>query len=282
MKLAVSQACSLSSPLPTCFEDYAAGDCLAIEVWITSLEQFIQAESLDAFRALRTQHQVHTPVASYQGGLLASQGEERAAAWDLFERRLQLCRDLDIPLLVVACDVPQPLDAQVVDRVQVSLHQAVETAKSCGMRLALEFQVGSAFGNNLQTANALVEQVDQPELGLCLDLFHFMLGPSKEQDLAEIRAERLFHVQVSDLAGTPREFASDKERILPGDGDFPVISLLQHLRQIGYSGHISLELLNPQLWMVPARQMGEIGMAALRGVLHAAQESGPTPGADSS
>jgi len=42
---------------------------------------------------------------------------------------------------------------------------------------------------------------------------------------------------------------------------------VEHLKQIGYTGCVSLEVMNPQLWQVPARQMGEIGMTCLRKML---------------
>jgi hypothetical protein len=35
------------------------------------------------------------------------------------------------------------------------------------------------------------------------------------------------------------------------------------LHQINYRGCISLELMNPQLWQVPALQLADIGLAVL-------------------
>ena len=100
-----------------------------------------------------------------------------------------------------------------------------------------------------------------------LDVFHYYTGPSKEEDLAYLSAANLYHVQLSDLAGVPREFAADADRVLPGDGDFRLEPLVAHLQAIGYSGAVSVELMNPQIWQIPPRQFGEIGMTALRKVL---------------
>jgi sugar phosphate isomerase/epimerase len=100
-------------------------------------------------------------------------------------------------------------------------------------------------------------------LGICLDVFHFFIGPSKFSDLALITRDNLFHVQLSDLSDVPREFATDSHRILPGDGEFRLAPIIEHLRQIQYEGLISVELLNPQIWQVPARQFGEIALNAL-------------------
>jgi 4-hydroxyphenylpyruvate dioxygenase len=207
------------------------------------------------------------PVASFQGGLLASQGERRKEAWDLFARRLDLCRELQIGTIVVACDVPAPLSQQVLERVQVSLTQVAQECGRRGLRAALEFQAPAAFGNNLQTAAALVAEVGSPHLGLCLDVYHFYVGPSKLEDIGYLTSQNLFHVQLCDLADTPRELASDGNRILPGEGDIPLAPIIEHLRRIDYRGAVSLELLNPQLWQVPPRQLGEIGMTCLRKLL---------------
>jgi sugar phosphate isomerase/epimerase len=135
------------------------------------------------------------------------------------------------------------------------------------LRAALEFQADSSFGNNLETAAALVQEVGSPHLGLCLDVFHFHVGPSKMEDLRHVTAANLFHVQVCDLADTPRELARDSARILPGDGDIHLAPIVEHLRRIDYRGCVSLELLNPQLWQIPPLQLGEIGMTALRKLL---------------
>ncbi len=83
----------------------------------------------------------------------------------------------------------------------------------------------------------------------------------------------LFHVQFCDLAGQPREFAADNDRILPGDGDFPLAPIVDRLREIHYAGCVSVELMNPAIWQIPPRQFGEVGITALRKVLGMASMS---------
>lgn len=267
MKPCLSQVCSLSSSFETDVEDYAAGQCFAIEAWFTKVENYLQSHSIAELQALLTEHGVTLPVASLQGGLLASQGEQRKAAWGLFERRLGLCQELAIETMVLACDVPAPLVQSDIERVQVSLVQAAQAAGRSGVRLALEFQVGSALGNNLQTAAALVNEVASPHLGICLDAMHFFNGPSKTEDLGLLHRGNLFHVQLCDVADAPRELASDSQRILPGDGDFPLAVIIEHLKRVDYRGHVSVELMNPQIWQIPSRSFGEIALTALRKVL---------------
>jgi sugar phosphate isomerase/epimerase len=267
MQPMLAQVCSLSSPFEKDVVDYAAGKCPAIELWFTKLENYLESHSLDDVRRLLDENGMTAPVASFQGGLLASQGEQRREAWKLFIRRLELCKELSIQTVVVACDVPRPIDQQTVERVQVSLAQLAQECGTWGVRAAVEFQASSAFGNNLQTLAAMVGELGHSHVGICFDAFHYYCGPSKGEDLGYLTPHNLFHVQLCDLADVPREFASDSNRILPGDGDIPLSPVIDHLKQIGYAGTVSIELMNPQLWQVPPRQFGEIAMTALRKIL---------------
>jgi 4-hydroxyphenylpyruvate dioxygenase len=263
----LAQVSTLAAPLERDVEDYAAGACRAIELWLGKVDSYLANQTADDLRRLLERYEMAAPVASFQGGLLTSQGEARREHWQSFEKRLALCRELGVGVLVVAGDIAGPLSQTDLERVQVSLRQAADLAERHGVRVALEFQGRAAFANNLQTAAALVADVDCPHLGLCLDAFHYYIGPSKEEDLAHLTRENLFHVQLCDLLGQARELAADADRVLPGDGELPLGPLVARLRAIDYTGAVSVELMNPQLWMVPPRQFGEIAMTALRKVL---------------
>lgn len=268
----LSQVCSLPSSFATDVEDYAAGKLTSLEVWLTKLETYLQQHSRDDLRRLLERHEMRIAAASYQGGLLSGPEDASREAWALFRRRLELCRDTRIATLVVACDIPRPLSSQslapqTLDRAYAALQRMAVEAAEQGCRVALEFQAGSALGNNLQTAAALVAEVGHPSLGLCFDAFHYYVGPSKAEDLGLLHRGNLFHVQLCDLADVPRELAADSDRILPGDGDMRLEPVLDHMRTIQYDGAVSVELMNPRLWQVPPRQFGEIALTALRKLL---------------
>ena len=85
--------------------------------------------------------------------------------------------------------------------------------------------------------------------------------------MAYLSRDNLAWVQICDLSGTPRELATDSDRILPGEGDFQIGPILDHLGRIGYDGYVSLEVLNPQLWRVPADRVADLGYRAVCRVL---------------
>jgi 4-hydroxyphenylpyruvate dioxygenase len=267
----ISQVCSLGSSFEDDIDGYADAAGSAIELWLTKLEDYLTMHSPADVRERAADRGLKLAAASFQGGLLISQGEARKIAWDQFQRRLELCAELAVPVLVVAADFLGPFSQIDIERSQVSLRQAGEAAERHHVRIALEFQARNTFVNNLETAAMLVESVAHPYVGICLDLFHFFVGPSKFDDLGLLSPANLFHVQVSDIADRPRELAADADRIIPGDGDFRLPPVFEYLRQIEYEGAVSLELLNPLFWQIAARQIGEIGLTALRVVLGQAQ-----------
>ena len=154
-----------------------------------------------------------------------------------------------------------------IDRAAAALGEAAELAATFGVRLALEFQKSSPVCACLETALALIEQSGAANAGVCLDVFHYYTGPSKFEDLAYLSPQNLAWVQVCDLSGTPRELAGDGDRILPGEGDFQLGPIVEHLGRIGYDGHVSLEVLNPHLWQVAADRVADLGHQALCRVL---------------
>ncbi len=267
MRPAIATVCSLESPLETVLEDYAAGHIDAVDLWLGQADAFLKERPAAALREAFARQGIAPVAASFQGGLLTSQGEARAEHWKTFEGRLALSRDLGIPVLVVAGDAHGPLGPQDLGRLSASLVEAAKRAADAGVKLALEFDARASFPNNLQSAVALVEDVGSPSLGVCLDWFHWTVGPSKPLDLWLLSRENLAHVQLSDIADVPREMATDADRILPGEGSSPADDLVRRLGEIGYAGAVSIELHNPRLWRVPPRQFGEIAITALRKLL---------------
>jgi sugar phosphate isomerase/epimerase len=263
----VSQATTLPASFAEDADAYPSAGCRAVEVWLTKLERHLQDVSADDTRKALSDRGVSLVAAAYQGGLLLSQGEQRKAHFDHFRRRLDLCQRFGIPTMLLVADFAHSPDAAALGRAVVSLAQAAQWAAGFGIKLALEFRGTDAFCSCLDTAITLVEQCGEPNAGICLDAFHFYKGPSKAEDLERLTAANLFHVQVCDVAGVPRELMGDSDRVMPGEGDFRLEPLVRRLKEVGYAGGVSLELMNPVLWQLKATQVVELGTAALQRLL---------------
>jgi sugar phosphate isomerase/epimerase len=278
MKPCISEAVTLSRTFAEDVNGYADGGCHAMEVWLTKLENHLEKHSVPDTRKLLEDREMTLAAASYQGGLLLSQGEQRKAHYDHFKRRLDLCQSFGICTLLIAADPPPTppthgggrggVDATGLQRAVVSLTQAAQWAAAFGVRLALEFRGSASFCSSLDTALALIAQCGESNVGVNLDVFHYYTGPSKFEDLALLSSTNLAFVQLSDILGVPRELAGDSDRILPGEGDFSLKPILEHLRAIGYDGWVSLELFNPTLWQLKPAQVAELGLESLNRLLH--------------
>src|SRR5438132_11770635 len=96
MKPCISEATTMPFSFAEDVAAYAEAGCLAMEVWLTKLEKHLESHSqAETHKLLEDQHMT-LAAASYQGGLLLSQGEQRRAHYDHFRRRLDLCQQFGI------------------------------------------------------------------------------------------------------------------------------------------------------------------------------------------
>jgi sugar phosphate isomerase/epimerase len=262
----VSEVTTLPASFAEDVANAAAAGFPALEVWLTKLEQHLKTTSAAETRALLAERGIRLAAASFQGGMLTTPDAEHRVHLDHFKSRLDLCREFEIPVVVLVGDFARA-DGEVLAVAAKRLVEAARWAAAFGVKLALEFHGTDEFCNNLDTAISFIEKCAEPNLGLCLDAFHYLKGPSKAEDLGRLTRENLFHVQVSDVAGVPREWMTDSDRVMPGDGDFHLAPILDRLRAIGYSGAVSVELMNPVLWQVNAAQVAETAHRALTRLL---------------
>jgi sugar phosphate isomerase/epimerase len=267
MKPCISQATTLNNPFEADPAVYGRAGWDAVELWLTKLEAFLHNHSPADARALLETSGLKPAAAASQGGLLLSQGAERAAHWDHFRRRLTLLQELEVPTLIITPDLVRKPGIAEYAQAAATLAQAAELAATFGVRIALEFQKSSPVCSCLETAVALIHQSGSDNAAVCFDVYHYYTGPSKFEDLAHLSPRNLAWVQLCDVSCTPRELAGDADRILPGDGDFQLGPIIDHLGRIGYDGYASLEVLNPQLWRVAPDRVADLGYHALCRVL---------------
>ncbi len=285
MKTCISQVTTLNNPFADDPSSYRGGGWDAVELSLAKLEAYLQEDPGADVVALFEGQGIRPVAASGQAGLLLTLGEHRTAFWDQYRRRLELLQTLGVGTLIVAADssvqIKRTVVAEDLGRAAASLGEAAELARPFGVRIALEFQKSSPICSSLETAAAMVAQCGSENAGVCLDVFHFQNGPSKLEDLDGLPGELIAWVQLSDVSGTPRELAEDADRVLPGDGDYPLPAILERLARTGYDGYVALEVMNPHLWQVAADRVADLGHRALTRVLEpwlvppAIREGGP-------
>ena len=115
-----------------------------------------------------------------------------------------------------------------------------------GIRVAYEALAWGKYVNDYEHAHRLVQMVDHPNLGTCLDSFHILSRDWDTAPIEDISAEKIFFVQVADAPKLSMDVLSWSRhyRVFPGEGQFELAKFMGHVVRAGYTGPVSLEVFN--------------------------------------
>lgn len=107
-------------------------------------------------------------------------------------------------------------------------------AQDYGIRLAVEpwNRYENYLVNRLEQSLAMVNEVDLPNVGCMGDTYHMNIEEVDIADAFRLVRDKLFYVHVA-----------DSNRAAPGRGHIDFKPIVQALKEIGYEGYISMELL---------------------------------------
>ena len=126
------------------------------------------------------------------------------------------------------------------------LSELAELAGDHGVKVAYEALAWGKYVNDYEHAYRLVEMVDHPNLGTCLDSFHILSRDWDTAPIEKIDAEKIFFVQVADAPKLSMDVLSWSRhyRVFPGEGQFELAKFMGHVVRAGYTGPVSLEVFN--------------------------------------
>ncbi len=158
--------------------------------------------------------------------------------------------------------------ACVAHREEDDLRWLVKEADKRGLRVAFEAMAWSTHINTTVQAWQMVQRINAPNLGLVVDAFHIFARNRTIADLAGIPMEKIFLVQLSDLSTLPGQDqlidTARHSRLLPGQGNFPLYTLLDYLETQGYAGPLGLEVFNDSYHQQAPDEVAKEAMHALK------------------
>ena len=221
----------------------------AIELWLPHIERFLESgHRASEARRLLGDHGLEAAGACYVDGLFGPAGEAKRQAFDRAKGRFELCQELGAPVITCVGSGPTEPTPEDYRHAVERTREVGELAESFGLTVGIEFIAGVHFLGTLATTARLVEEADRPNVGVLLDTFHFFAGSSKVSDFDDLGRRGIVFVHLNDAPDVPRETLTDSQRVLPGDGCFPLTEILELIEQSGYDGHYSVELFNAALW----------------------------------
>lgn len=115
-----------------------------------------------------------------------------------------------------------------------------------GVKVAYEALAWGKYVNDYEHAHRLVQTVDHPNLGTCLDSFHILSRDWDTTPIEGFSADKIFFVQVADAPKLSMDVLSWSRhyRVFPGEGQFELAKFMGHVVRAGYTGPVSLEVFN--------------------------------------
>jgi sugar phosphate isomerase/epimerase len=114
------------------------------------------------------------------------------------------------------------------------LRPAAEYAAQNGVRIALEpiNRYETDFIQTVEEGLRMRTDIGLPNVGLMLDLFHMNIEEASIERSLNAASDLVWHIHIA-----------DSNRLYPGAGHLAFGPIFDTLRQIGYSGYVSAELL---------------------------------------
>lgn len=124
-------------------------------------------------------------------------------------------------------------------------------------------------------ARALVEAVDLPNCGYCVDIWHHTRTLNDLDTIRAMDGSKIFCIQMNDgtvAQTTDLDYKADclTARVPPGSGEFDAVGLISTLHQMGVAAPISLEVCSTELWEAPPAEAARLAADGMRAVLAAA------------
>jgi sugar phosphate isomerase/epimerase len=144
-----------------------------------------------------------------------------------------------------------------------------DRAAEHGLLVHLEFLPWSRVPD-LATAWRVIRGADRPNGGLMLDAWHYFRSGPDSTLLRSIPGASILGVQLSDAPAAPESEplqATLHARLLPGQGELALPTLLTDLRATGTGAPLGVEVFSDALHALPPEEAGRLAGLALRAVL---------------
>jgi len=189
---------------------------------------------------------------------------QRARNMDRAERKFDVMQALGTDLVLV-CSNTSPATIDDDARVAADLAEMAERAARRGLRVGYEALSWGRHVNRWGHAWRIIQQADNPALGLIVDSFHTLSLGDDPSGIAQVPADKLFFVQMADAPKLSMDVLSWSRhfRNFPGQGDLDVIGFMRAVLHSGYAGPLSLEVFNDDFRSAPARLVARDGLRSL-------------------
>lgn len=209
-------------------------------------------------------------VLGVEYGWLFATGDESKRLFKVFRESCENAVALNCKMLMSA---PGPVQGPIKDAIEY-LRRAGDIAAEHGLKLAIEFNSQHEVLNSLAVLTELITGAGKPNCGYLIDAYHFTRSGAGGRGFESVPAEQIFCFQYSDLSPNPvTGVKRPTDRLPPGKGVVKWREMLGLLAEKKYTGYLSYEAPNPELWARPPLEVAREGVALTRNLLRDAVPS---------
>ncbi len=217
----------------------------AFGAWRFKVEDFGEDKAFDLLK----DHDLTVSSLSWAGGFAYSDGEAYEAAIADALDAVDMAAKIEASCLVV---LPGTRGAYTVNHgrrmVIDALRRVGDAAGEAGVQIALQpvdpaFAGEGCFLDSLDKMLAFLSDCGHSHIGLNLDVFHLRKTPKLLDRVPEL-LPWIRLVQLSDC----HKPGTELDRCLLGDGDLPLLELIESLDAVGYRGFFDTPIMSKKVW----------------------------------
>jgi sugar phosphate isomerase/epimerase len=204
-------------------------------------------------------------VLGVEYGWLFATGEES-------ERLFKVFRESCENAVALGCDTLMSAPGQVQGPISESikfLKRAGDIAAEYKLKLAIEYNSQHDVLNSLPVLTQLLDGANKPNCGYLIDAYHFTRSGFGGRGFENVPADKIYCFQFSDVPPAPVTAGVRRptDRLAPGKGIVKWRDMLGLLAEKGYTGYLSYEAPNPELWAQSPYDVAKEGVVLMNGLI---------------
>jgi 2-keto-myo-inositol isomerase len=255
-----------TTPLETALDAAKQAGYDAVELRRIDFKRcFERGMSNDAVLALIRKAGIAVGILGVEYGWLFATGDESKRLFGVFRESCENAKALGCGMLMSA---PGQVNGPITDAIG-HLKRAGDIAAEYGLRLAIEFNSQHDVLNSLSVQRELIEGAGKPNCGYLLDAYHLTRSGAGGRGFEQVPGEQIFVFQYSDVPAqdVPAGIRRPTDRLAPGKGIVKWREMLGLLKEKGYTGYLSYEAPNPELWARSPYDVAREGVELTRKLL---------------
>src|SRR3712207_1313018 len=194
------------------------------------------------------------------GDFPAASEAERRARIDDSRRAIEEAAELGAELLSLRAGPAPDRDIDAARAMVVKgIEQLIPDAQERGVKLVVEplhpmFAADRSVVVTLSQANAILDRLDSPQVGLVVDAYHVWWDPDLYNQI-DRAAGRIIGFHIDDWKPNTLPHMS---RVMMGDGVIELRRIRTAVDEAGYSGPIEVEIFNETYWNMPGDEVLEL------------------------